>query len=253
MNKKTILLLLTGWCLHAPLSAQSVDSLWLFASEAYAQANYSEAFDAYTSITDKGLASATLYYNMGNCAFKLMHYAQAILWFERAKLLEPNNADILYNLDLANRFILDKIEPLPHFFMHTWLLNLRNRFSADGWGVGTLLLLTGALLLLLLFFFGKSRSARRWAFYGSLVVLLLAISAFSFGWSLKREIQKREYAVLIAPVASVKSAPDKQGKDLFIIHEGTKIRIMERVGAWGRIELADGRQGWMEVEQAERI
>jgi len=237
----------------ALLQAQSVDSLWAKANEAYAQARYQEAFDHYKSIYDRGVGSAALYYNMGNSAFKTAHYAHAILWFERAKRLDPQNADIMYNLDLANRFCLDKITPLPEFFLHTWLRTVRDSLSANSWAWTTLLFLILAGLLLLTFFFGRSRIGRRWAFYGSICVLLLAMSAFSFGWSQREQLLRRDYAVVFAPVVAVKSAPDKQGKDLFIIHEGTKIRFLDQVGVWGRIELADGRQGWIEAEQAERI
>lgn len=233
--------------------AQPADSIWYGAGEAYAQGRYQEALERYTRIHEQGLESAALYYNMGNCAFKLQQYAGAILWFERAKLLDPLNADILYNLDLANRFCLDKIDVLPAFFVQTWIRLVRDRFSADRWAWGALFFLAGTAALLLLFFFGRSRNGRRLAFVGALFAGLLCVGAFSFGWSQKVRQQHREYAVVFVPVASVKSAPDQQGKDLFIIHEGTKVRIMDQVGAWGRIELADGRQGWMEVKQVERI
>ncbi|MCL2501910.1 MAG: SH3 domain-containing protein, partial [Bacteroidales bacterium] len=116
-----------------------------------------------------------------------------------------------------------------------------------------LLFLTGSAALLLVFFFGRSRGLRRRAFYGALFVFILCISAFSFGWSQKVNLLHKDYAVVFAPVASVKSAPDQQGKDLFIIHEGTKLRILDEVSGWGRIELADRRQGWMELKLLERI
>jgi hypothetical protein len=148
---------------------------------------------------------------------------------------------------------VQKISPLPEFFLHTSLRSFRNTLSANGWAWVTLFLLTGVALLLLTFFFGRSRNRRRLAFYGSWFVLLLAVSAFTFGWSQKQKMEHHDAAVVFAPVVSVKSAPDRQGKDLFIIHEGTKIRILDQVGAWGRVELADGRQGWMEVAQTERI
>ncbi|MCL2727712.1 MAG: tetratricopeptide repeat protein [Bacteroidales bacterium] len=253
MKKRTILLFFASWCLVMPLYAQPTDSLWMQANNAYLQGDYQAAFDTYKSIYDRGLESASLCYNMGNCAFKMLQYADAILWFERARLLDPDNRDILHNIELTNRFILDKIEPLPKFFMRTWILKVRNTLSADQWAWSTLVLLAVVFLLLLFFFFGQSRSWRRWAFYGAMLAIILSISTFSFGWSQKRERERREYAIVFAPVATIKSAPDRQGKDLFIIHEGTKIRIMEQVGGWGRIELADGRQGWMELGQMERI
>ena len=235
------------------LQAQSVDSLWKWANDAYALGRFEQAFDHYKSIHDLGLESATLFYNTGNSAFQMQQYAPAILWFERAKRLDPKNADILYNLDLANRFILDKITPLPEFFVQTWLRTVRDTLSANSWAWVTLLLFALVGLLLLIFFFGRSRMGRRWAFYSSCFVLLLSICSFSFGWSQKQQMELHHDAIVLSPVLSVKSTPDKQGKDLFIIHEGTKVRILELMGAWGRIELADGRQGWIEATLAERI
>ena len=235
------------------LQAQPTDSLWSIAGEAYAQGRYQEAFDGYKSIYDKDLESAMLYYNLGNCAFRLQLYAQAIIWFERAKLLDPRDVDILYNLEMANRFCLDKIEAAPEFFLKTWIGEVRDRFSANQWAWATLLLFATAMLFLLLFFFGRSRSGRLWAFSGSLFLLLLTMSTFSFGWSRRQQIFTRDYAIVTAPVASVKSAPDREGNTLFIIHEGVKVRILDKIGAWGSIELADRRQGWIEVTLIERI
>jgi len=274
MNKSGLWILLTIWCIAVslgahptqsadassshqtamvPLGAQPIDSLWMQAIDAYSQANYPEAFEIYQSIYHRGLVSAALYYNMGNCAFRMSQKAEAILWYERAKLLEPKNKDVIDNLHLINSLITNKIEPIPEFFLQTWGRNVRNHFSANQWAWLALLLFAGALSLTLLFFFGRSRSARRWAFYTAIFVMLLSLCAFSFGMSHKQEITKREYAIVLAPRVSVKSAPDRQGKELFIINDGTKVRIMELVGVYGRIELADGRQGWMEISQAERI
>ena len=253
MKKKYVLSIFCALCVTGAMQSQPVDSLWSAAGEAYAQARYEEAFDGYKLIYDKGLESASLYYNLGNCAFKLQQYAQAILWFERAKLLAPRDADILYNIEMANRFCLDKIEAVPEFFLQTWIRGVRDRLSVGQWAWGTLLLFVLSAALLLRFFFGRSRNGRRWAFYGSLLIMVLTISAFSFGWSQRQQLHRRHFAIVFAPVVSVKSAPDRQGKDLFIIHEGTKVRILEQMGAWGRVELADGRQGWMEIGLAERI
>ncbi|MCL1974287.1 MAG: tetratricopeptide repeat protein [Bacteroidetes bacterium] len=253
MSKRKILLLCVAGSITLSLFAQPVDSLWARANSAYMQADFQEACDVYTAIYNQGFGSAPLYYNLGNCAFKLAQYAKAVLWYERAKLLEPQNPDILYNLDLVNRFCLDKIENPPEFFLHTWIKEVRDSFSPNQWAWGSLLLLSGSALLLLLFFFGRSRGGRRLAFYLSLLAFLLCICAFSLGWSQKRVQNRHDYAVVMTSVAYIKSAPDQQGKDLFIIHEGAKMRILDQVGGWARIELADRRQGWMELQQAERI
>ena len=251
--KKYIISIFCLLTVYGGLKAQPADVLWSEAGAAYVQARYQDALDTYQSIYDQGLGSADLYYNMGNCCFKLELYAQAVLWFERAKLLDPKNPDILYNLDLVNRFCLDKIESPPEFFLHTWLRGLRDGFSPNQWAWAALLFLAASAVLLLVFFFGRSRAGRRLAFYCSVCVFILCISAFSFGWSQKVQRQQQNYAVVFVPVAYIKSTPDQQGKDLFILHEGTKLRILDQVGGWGRIELVDRRQGWMELKQVERI
>ena len=56
------------------------------------------------------------------------------------------------------------------------------------------------------------------------------------------------------PVASVKSSPSgDSAKDLFVLHEGTKVRVIDNVGAWSNVELADGRQGWIPSADIETI
>ncbi|MDR2585564.1 MAG: hypothetical protein LBC84_04990 [Prevotellaceae bacterium] len=251
--KRFLLFFLISGAGAVALYAQSFDMLWANANEEYAQGQYQEAFDQYKYIYNRGYESASLYYNMGNCAFKMELYAQSILWFERAKLFDPKNPDVLYNVEIVNRFFVDKIETVPHFFMRSWIINVRDGFTSNEWAQVFLALLVVTLALLLLFFYGRSRSGRRWAFYGALIVFILMISVFFFGWSQKQQLQRHDHAIVMAPVVTVKSAPDRQGKDLFIIHEGLKIRFIDQVGGWGRIELADGRQGWIEVGFAERI
>ena len=251
----------TGWILaclllcltSSTLGAQPADSSWVKANEAYAAAEYEQAFTYYQQIEAGGLESLALYFNMGNSAFKLQRYAQAILYYERAKLLDPKNADVLYNLDIANRYSLDKISPLPVFFATAWLGDLSLVLSPDGWAVTTLLATAIALVLLLLFFFARSRSGRKWAFWLAIVVVLLALAAFLLGNYAKAQRSRHDTGIVFVPVLSVKSSPDKQGKDLFIIHEGTKVYFIDKVGQWERIELADGRQGWIESGTAEKI
>ena len=248
----------TGWILAClmlwlPLGAQSADNSWVQANEAYAAAEYQQALDLYKGIYEQGLESVELYYNIGNSAFKLQHYAEAILYYERAMLLDPKNADVLHNLDLAQRYCLDKITPLPVFFVTAWLTDLSFMLSPDGWAVTALIALTLALTLLLLFFFARGRSGRKWAFWLAIVVVLLAITAFLLGNYAKGQRSRHDTGIVFIPVVSVKSSPDRQGKDLFIIHEGTKVYFIDKVGQWERIELADGRQGWIESGTAEKI
>lgn len=92
------------------------DSLWNRANVLYADTHYQEALDNYMEIERSGKESATLYYNMGNTYFQMRYIAYAILYYEKALRLEPNNPDIAYNLEIAREQCIDRIEPVPVFF-----------------------------------------------------------------------------------------------------------------------------------------
>ena len=57
----------------------------------------------------------------------------------------------------------------------------------------------------------------------------------------------------MAGSVTVKSTPNESGTDLFVLHEGTKVEILEELGDWCKIEIADGRQGWMKGKDIESI
>ena len=65
---------------------------------------------------------------------------------------------------------------------------------------------------------------------------------------------KADSAIVMRPVVSVKSSPSAESsQDLFILHEGTKVQMLDQVGSWTNIELADGRQGWIRTSDIEAI
>ena len=99
------------------------------ANKAYSIGSYSVAADLYQKIADAGYVSPELFYNMGNTCFKMNDYARAILWYERARRLDPGNEDINFNLNVANTKISDKIEPLPELFYKRWFGALVDRKS----------------------------------------------------------------------------------------------------------------------------
>ena len=111
--------------------AQEADSLINKANEMYAQGKYQDAAIVYENILKQGYESAELYFNLGNAYYKQNVIATAILNYEKALQLSPNDDDIKYNLELANRFVVDKIEVLPVFFITGWIKNLKNIFSSN--------------------------------------------------------------------------------------------------------------------------
>ena len=110
------------------------------------------------------------------------------------------------------------------------------------------------LALALLFILGATAAGRRTGFFTGIVALLLAIASLSFSLWQKNDYMSADDAIVMRPVTSVKSSPSAEAStDLFILHEGTKVRILDTVGNWNNIELADGRQGWILSKDIEII
>lgn len=221
------------------------DSLWVRANDAYSLGEYATALDIYQHIEKDGYVSARLWYNMGNTYYKLQDDGKAILYYERALKLDPSNSDVKHNLEIARLKILDKIETVPEFILTTWTKDLRNTMSSDKWAWTGVALLFIVALLLLAFRFAPLASQRKISFVLACLVSLCVILSFAFSISLKSNVESGDGAVVLVPVSNVKSAPNSTGGNLFILHEGTKVEILEHVGQWSRIELSDGRQGWM--------
>ena len=247
-----ILLLSLGASMN--IQAKDLDSLWTAGVQAYTDGKFADASTAWTSIEESGQKSAKLYYNLGNVWFKQGNYPKAILNYERALRLDPSYSDARYNLEFTGNFVQDKIEPVPEFILKSVARKVCYVMSSNVWAVIFLVLLAAALMMGLLFLLGSSVGKRRAGFYCGIVLLLLSAGALSFSAWQKSDSMKTDTAIVMSPVSSVKSSPSSgSSKDLFVIHEGTKVTILDEVGSWKNISLADGRQGWLPAADLEVI
>ena len=246
------LLLSIGFSMN--IQAKDLDSLWTAGVQAYTDGKFADALAAWTSIEESGQKSATLYYNLGNAWFKQANYPKAILNYERALRLDPSYSDARYNLEFTSNFVQDKIEPVPEFILKSVARKVCYVMGSNAWAVIFLVLLAAALMMGLLFLLGSSVGKRRAGFYCGIVLLLLSAGALSFSIWQKSDSVKTDTAIVMSPVSSVKSSPSSgSSKDLFVIHEGTKVTILDEVGSWKNIALADGRQGWITSNELEVI
>ena len=247
-----LLLLLPGVMHAAPQDYP--DSLWNAGTAAYADGRWQDALDAWTQIDALGIESADLSFNMGNACFKLSDYAHAILNYERALKLDPSSADIKHNLQYANEFIQDNIEPVPDFFLKEWFRSFARQLNADAWAVLFLVMLALGLGLLLLFFLGRNAPAKKAGFYGAIIAAALCLLCLASSRTQYNQAVSSADAIIVRAVTSVKSSPSgTAAKDLFILHEGAKVHILDSVGEWLNVELPDGRQGWLPQTDLEII
>ena len=231
-----------------------VDSLWNRASQAYTEGRWQDAVSDYEQIGLFGLESAPLYANTGSAYYKSGNIAKAILYYERALKLDPSYEDAMYNLDFLREQIKDKIDSVPDFIMTVWAHKISRLMDSDAWAVMFLVFLAVTCGMILLFLLAPTPAGRRSGFYIGLVTLLFAVASLSFSLWQKNDYEQADSAVVMVPVASVKSSPSSEASQtLFVLHEGTKVDILDSVGAWTNIEISDGRQGWIRSNDIEVI
>ena len=231
-----------------------VDSLWNSANQAYSEGRWADAVAGYEMISGMGLESASLYCNTGDAYFKDGNVPKAILYYERALKLDPSYSDARYNLELLNSGIQDRISPVPEFVLKAWSRDICYLMDSDAWAVCFVILLAAVLAMILLFILSPSVAGRRTGFFAGIALMILAAFALTFSIWQKKDYVRADDAIVMRPVTSVKSSPSSEAStDLFILHEGTKVKIIDEVGSWNNIELADGRQGWIRSGDIETI
>ena len=245
--KATVLLLL----LFLPLSGHAVTKAE--ADSAYIRGQYQQAIKDYEMLLKQG-ASADLYYNLGNAYYRSENITRAVLNYERALLLSPGDRDVRFNLQIARAKTIDKIVPESEMFFFTWYRSLVNLMSVDAWAWTALIALALLIVLLLVYLFSERIWLRKVGFFGGFVLLILFALSNLFAWQQKQDLLFRKGAIVISPSVTVKSTPAKNGTDLFILHEGTKVSITDgTMKGWMGIRIADGKEGWIESNMIEEI
>jgi tetratricopeptide (TPR) repeat protein len=242
-----ILALTFCFVLFAKADVNSSKESFNRANEFYAAQNYEEAITEYQKILDQGLESGNVYFNLGNAYFKTNNIGKAILHYEKAKKLEGENEDLNFNLRRAQLEIVDQITPMPQLLIGSWLKAFYQYFKSSTWG--NVIIFSFALTLLFL-------GLRKWTsllplgFAKGFMVASIVIFGISLWAGLKRLDFERQdnFGVILSTNVYVKSAPDEGSTDLFVIHEGLKIQLTDQVGTWKQIRLADGKKGWITVD-----
>lgn len=240
------LIILLGVLLSLNSFAQENNTqLWEKANAYFTTEEYQQAVSIYEQILQTGEESAKLYFNLGNSYYKTGDINKAILNFERAKVLAPHDKDIEFNLQIANQFVVTKIEELPQPFYLRWKTSVTNKYPTDTWAAISI----GAFILFLIFLgfyiFSRLSTLKRIAFWLGIIAILFSGFTLSFASKQKQLIKNRNHAIVFCPRVTVKSSPSQTGTDLFLIYEGLKIEITDSLNTWKEIKLTDGNEGWL--------
>ena len=249
--KRTYMILFFA-LLFAKVSA-TTDSLYLRANELYQEGEYEMALNVYREITGEGVESPGLYYNMGNAAYRSNSIGYAILYFEKTLKLDPSHDDARHNLEFVSRYRLDTFEQVPELFLTSWSRVLVRSLSESTWSILALILFVVFLGSILIYLFSQRLPLKKMGFIIALFGLLLFVISLSSALSSHKNIIQPEAGIILSPSVVVRSSPSDSGTELFILHEGTKVKINEEVSGWHNIRVIDGREGWIGSADFESI
>lgn len=233
--------------------AQNADTLFEIANKKYSEGKYDSAITFYTRIMNEGYEAADLYFNAGNAYYKTGEFANAILNYERALKIKPGNEDYKHNLALANENTVDKLEaPTLVFYEKAWQ-DYMSKNNANNRGILAIALLWIALILFALFLFMNSPRIKKFTFFSSLGVLAIAFYFLLISFLQHQNEKSQKHAIIFSESEYVKSAPGADSKNLFMLHSGTKVKVIGNLNTWKQIKLPNGNSGWLPNQSLEII
>jgi len=250
---KKLIMFFLSYILFTCVSFANTSNIFSQANEAYKKSQFDTAVFLYDSIVKTGFETPELYFNLGNVYFKKKDIANAILNYERARKLSPGDDDINFNLQLAQTMVTDKINLLPEFFLNRWWKNFTELYSSDDWARFSISFFIAFLILTILYLFANRMWLKKISFWIGIVLLMMCLLSFSSSWYNKQSYQNHTGAIVMSPTVIIKSSPDENGTELFVIHEGTKVWVTDEVGEWLKIKIADGNNGWLKKVDIEAI
>jgi tetratricopeptide (TPR) repeat protein len=214
----------------------------------YNDGKYAEAIDKYQRILDSGQHSSELYYNMANAHYKLNNVAPSIFYYEKALQLKPEDEEILNNLSYAQKMTIDAIEAQPEVGFSKYLKLLINYFSYDTWAKLSLAFMFVFVFLFITYYFSNNTAKKRMAFIGFTSSLFIMSLTLLLAFQKHTLDKKNNPAIVFAQEASIKNGPNNESEELFQLHEGTKVQVIENFENWTKIKLPDGKIGWIYQE-----
>ena len=228
-------------------------SLFEQGNQLYNDGKYAQAIDKYKAILETENHSAELYFNLANAHYKLNHIAPSIYYYEKALKLSPKDQDIKNNLAFANNMTIDDIEVIPNAGFSKLIRNITDIMSFDSWAKLAVASVIMFVLIFLIYYFTYSTFKKRLAFITSNLFLFLAAISVAIAFHNYNLNKKDKPAIIFAQETVIKSEPNNRSQELFRLHEGTKVQIIDTINQWKEIKLTDGKTGWIENEDIKAL
>lgn len=213
----------------------------------YQKGQYEQAIQAYESVLDSHQQSAELYFNLGNCYYKLHQVAPSIYNYEKALVLSPDDVDITNNLKFAHKLTIDEVKEVPKVGFAKLLRDFTGMYHFNTWACISIVFGFLFLGFFIGYYFSPATLYKRIFFIGMFLWLIFLFLSIGAGIFEKNHFINERPAIVFAEVSEVKSEPQKGSPATFILHEGTKVFVEETLGKWKKIQLTDGTEGWIEA------
>jgi len=233
--------------------ADSAKTLFEIANEHFNKGEYEQSITIYDSLIRNNIESSNIYFNLGNAWYKIDEIPKAILYYEKARKIDPNNKDINYNLELANTHIADRIEDVPEFFLKTWWKNIVYLFNEEEWMYINIGVFSFLMLFVVIYFVSNKPSTKRFSFTLSILFIILSFTSGLIGYNSYKLKTTHNTSIIFTPTVNVKSAPDDNSSTIFILHQGTKVSLLDESKDWQKVKLANGSEGWLLKNDFEKI
>ena len=233
------------------------------ANAAYQRDDFNGALSLYEQAAKEDGTSSLLYYNMGNTHYRLGNMGKAVLYYERALLLDPSNDDARTNLEFVNDKLQLKIDRGSSFVSDT-IGGFVRSIASDTWaqlGIASFILL---LVAVLVYIFAEAVILRKIGFFGGGVLLLVSIVSNICAFYTHSIAVNKNYAIVTIPSATLSTSPrvpKDKSEEAFMLSEGTKVEIVDSVqGAvdgevimWLDVKADDQHRAWIRSTDVEHI
>lgn len=230
------------------------------ADSAYAADNFSLAERLYReSITSEG-TSSTICYNLGNAYYRQGNLGMAIVNYERALKLDPTNKDARINLEFVKGKITDRQIDSGSFVSNLWE-NIVMFFKADTWASLAIILFALFLAAALTYLFSSVVLVKKLSFFGGLIIFIVCALAVIISFAAANRVESDRYAIILPPSAQLSTTPREarnQSEEAFLLHEGTKVEIVDSIsssadGKWFEVRVGQNERAWIKAADVERI
>lgn len=226
---------------------KSLEELFFEANQAYRDGRFQDAVKGYRSLVEHGLENGHIYYNLGNASLRLGDLGKAILFYERAHLFIPRDADLRFNLSFARDQTRDVIDKPRSFIEQSffWLdeVNLYEVF----FGFTLVNVLFFGILSIRLF------KKEEWTYYLLVILLIFAFIGTSSLALKGYQLNTDDRAVILAEEVDALAGPDPRDTVLFKLHEGAVVHHERSEDGWCLIHVSRERRGWIRAQDLEKV